>query len=84
MRLRVLLIIFILALIILGVSILRRTNKISLPCLNNRCSLGGECVNLNNKKLCLYFRSPDDLCENYCKGKKCNIGIDKPLTINCL
>ena len=83
MRLKILLSIFVLALLILSVSILQWTNKIDLPCLNNGCPLGGVCVKYNARNLCLNGRDVNELCDNYCQGRVCKIGVDKPLTINC-
>ena len=83
MRLKILLAILILGLGILIISILQWTNKIDLPCLNKGCPLGGVCTKFNGRNLCLNGRNVNELCDNYCEGKKCRIGIDKPLTINC-
>ena len=83
MRIKILLFVLILGLLILSISILQWTNNIDLPCLNNRCPLGGVCTKFNGKKLCLNGRNVNELCDNYCRGKNCKIGINKPLSINC-
>lgn len=80
---KILLPIFFFLVMILTVSLLQWMDVVHVPCVQNKCLLGGVCTIYNKKTMCLNARNVNELCEHYCSNTHCEVGITKPIVINC-
>lgn len=69
--------------IVLAVYLFQQYRTIPLPCVLNRCPLGGTCSSFQGSMVCLQGYNNDTLC-NYCDTKQCSIGESYPLSVRCL